>query len=199
MRLPAAALALLALAGCATVPPPATVAGPDIRREVLLGWSAWEARGRVAARTAEGGGQGNLQWVQRGDSARLRLSGPFGAGAWEIEWDPDSLRVRGRDDEELRLGGADAAERFLDEQLGWSFPVASTRYWIRGLADPEADGAMHYDDAGKPLALDQHGWRVLYQEHVLYGALWLPRRLVMESARGRVRLVIDAWKGPVPP
>jgi len=92
-----------------------------------------------------------MLWRQSGDTSLIRVSGPFGAGAYEIRWDPASLTVTSRNGEYTRdFTGADAAEQFLTEQLGWSFPAISTRYWLLGLPDPafqshatrDADGAL---------------------------------------------------------
>lgn len=197
-------LLVLVTAGCALQPPAGLPAlDRDERRAVLLEITRWEARGRIAVRMDETGGQGgsqrggqgNLRWTQDGDTVQLRLSGPFGAGAYEITWDPVRLTIVSRDGSTaLDYAGPDAAERFLAEQLGWSFPVASSRYWLRGLADPASPALETFDEAGRLAALEQHAWRVRYEDYVLHGRLWLPRKLVMENPHGRVRLVVDAWE-----
>jgi outer membrane lipoprotein LolB len=164
------------------------------RQERLLGLGQWEARGRVAIKSADTGGQGSLQWLQTGSAARIRLSGPFGAGAYEINWMPGQLTVSSRGAEAaLEYVGPDAAERFLAEQLGWSFPVTSIRYWLLGLADPAASAAEQSDARGRLVELRQSGWVVRYEDHVQDAATWLPHKLVIEREDLRVRFVIDKW------
>jgi outer membrane lipoprotein LolB len=90
--------------------------------------------------------------------------------------------------------GPDAAERFLARELGWSVPVRSARYWVRGLADPAANAAPLLDELGRLAQLTQSGWQIRYEEYALKDSLWLPRRLVMEGGPARVRLVIDTWQ-----
>ena len=80
---------------------------------------------------------------------RIRLSGPFGAGAYEINWMPGEITVYSRGTEAALVLGPDAAERFLAEQVGWSFPVTSVRYWLLGLADPAAPAAEQVDAGGR--------------------------------------------------
>ena len=96
-RLMAVMTLLATLAGCAARP---TVTAPGVdwpaRSERLAAIRDWEARGRIAIKAATGGGQGDLQWEQRGGETRIRVSVPFGAGAYEIRWDPSSLSVVSR-------------------------------------------------------------------------------------------------------
>jgi outer membrane lipoprotein LolB len=184
------------LAGCATQRPaiPDRTESFAARQERLLGLGQWEARGRVAIKSADTGGQGSLQWLQTGPVARIRVSGPFGAGAYEINWMPGQVTVTSRGAEAvLEYVGPDAAERFLAEQLGWSFPVTSIRYWLLGLADPAASAVEQSDAWGRLLELQQSGWTVRYEDHVQNAATWLPRKLVIEREQLRLRVVIDTW------
>ncbi|MCL4790691.1 MAG: lipoprotein insertase outer membrane protein LolB [Gammaproteobacteria bacterium] len=184
------------LAGCATQRPatPDHAESAAARQAHLLGLAHWEARGRVAIKSADTGGQGSLQWQQTGSVARIRLSGPFGAGAYEINWMPGQITVLSRGAEAaLEYVGPDAAERFLAEQVGWSFPVTSIRYWLLGLADPGAPAATQSDAWGRLLELQQAGWVVRYEDYAQSAATWLPRKLVIEREQLRLRFVIDKW------
>lgn len=184
------------LAGCATrgtISEPA--AEPALRRATLEAIDHWEARGRIALKTPDTSGQGNFAWTQTGERAVLRLSGPFGAGAYEIRWEPARLTVLSKHGEVAAdYTGPDAAERFLHEQLGWSLPVASTRHWLLGLAGPDSPAVETTDAAGLLAGLTQDGWQVRYNEYRPQDGIAMPRKLEFESAAGRIRLVIDAWQ-----
>ena len=186
----------LLLAGCATRPVvPVTPESWAARAATLATMDDWEAHGRIAIRAANGGGQGSLHWEQRGELARIRLSGPFGAGAYLIEWDRERLTVTSRDGEvALDYAGPSAAEQFLYEQLGWWFPAIAARYWLRGLADPAASAVESFDAAGRLAGLDQHGWQVRYEDWQGDALLPMPRRLVIENEQARVRVVLDRWQ-----
>jgi len=166
----------------------------DARRDRLLQLAAWQARGRIAARSDTGGGQGILQWRQLDATTRIRLSGPFGAGSVEIHLDPGLLTVTDKNGTVRQsFSGPDAAEQFLKQQLGWSFPALSTRYWMLGLLDPDYSGRQVFDKRGWLVGLDQNGWMLSYQEFTRYGDDWMPHKLVMRSDRARIRVIIDKW------
>ena len=187
--------AAVLLDGCALRRPQA-LPGVDWaqRRERLLALDAWQARGRIAVKADSGGGQGNLQWEQQGAQARIRVSGPFGAGAYEIRWDPRTLTVSSRNGEFSRdYAGPDAAEQFLTEQLGWSFPAASTRYWLLGVPDPGFPAQETFAPDGQLVALDQNGWAVTYDRYTDQSSLPMPAKITLQNSRARVRLVIDRW------
>lgn len=188
-------LAAVLLGGC-TLRGPKAVPGVDWsqRRERLLALDAWQARGRIAVKAQSGGGQGNLEWQQQGEQARIRVSGPFGAGAYEIRWDPQTLTVTSRNGEFSRdYAGPDAAEQFLIEQLGWAFPAASTRYWLLGVPDPAFPAQETRAADGQLVALDQNGWAVTYERYTAQGNLPMPAKITLQNSRARVRLVIDRW------
>lgn len=192
------------LTGCATrerVSVPAT--SPDERRAAIEAVTMWEARGRIALKTPGASGQGSFTWTQTGDRTVLRVAGPFGADAREVHWDPGRLTVlSGRGEVAADYVGPDAAQRFLDEQIGWSLPIANARRWLLGLAGLESPAVETLDGAGLLAGLVQDGWEVRYDEYwpdvrpdgKPDGKIGLPRKVVLQSAAGRIRLVIDQWQ-----
>lgn len=195
LRSLAGLLAVLIAAGCATRPtmPEAGIAW-DQRELQLIDAPSWRAQGRIAVKSGSDGGQGNIVWVQQGSRTRISLSGPFGAGAYEIEWDDEDVVVYTKAGElSMAYAGRDAVERFLDDQLGWSFPARSMRYWIMGVADPDYAAERSFDETGWLAGIDQHGWVVTYGRFMSVDDGWLPRKVAMENPRARVKLVIDRW------
>jgi outer membrane lipoprotein LolB len=185
--------AVLLLAGC-TLQRPVPPVDWQARTAQLAALESWQARGRIAVKSPDGGGQGDLLWRQEGESARIRVSGPFGAGAWEIRWDPALLTIAGRDGELTRAyTGPDAAEQFLTEQLGWSFPAMSVRYWLLGLPHPAFPAHETRGAAGELLELEQNGWNVRYQQYVRADGIPMPARLTAENELARLRLAVDRW------
>lgn len=184
------------LPGCATrerISEPAT--NPVARRAAIEAVTTWEARGRIALKTPGTSGQGSFSWTQTGDRTVLRVAGPFGADAREIRWDPARLTVLSAKGEVAAdYAGPDAAERFLEAQLGWSLPVANARHWLLGLAGPDSPAVETVDGGGLLADLAQDGWQVRYDEYRPQGRIALPRKLVLQSAAGRIRLIIDQWQ-----
>jgi outer membrane lipoprotein LolB len=189
-------LAVLLVGGCALQPTvPGTSVAWDERRAQLEATSQWEARGRIAVKSSDGGGQGSIQWFQAGVGSRVLLRGPFGAGGYEITWDAERIEVTDKSGEvEAAYSGPNAAEQFLMDQLGWAFPAMSLRYWMLGVPDPEFDSDEQFDTEGWLVGIQQNGWTVDYDGFKAWGDLWLPRRMVLNHDEARVKLVIDDWK-----
>lgn len=186
---------MLSVGGCALRP---TVSGTSVpwaeRRAQLVALETWQARGRIAVKSDTGGGQGNIQWHQVDTRSLVRVSGPFGAGTYEIAWDDDAVEVIGKAGEvRVAYTGPNAAERFLLDQLGWSFPAMSLRYWILGVPDPGFESREQFDADGWLARIEQNGWSIAYDGFEVRNDIWLPRRVVLNNDQARVRLIVDEW------
>ncbi len=192
---PAFVMLLALLSGCATRP--AVTPLPidwAARTAAVAGWTDWSARGRLALKSAAGSGQADFDWQQQGEASRIRVSGPFGAGAYEIGWDAQALSIKSRDGEfSERYAGADAAEQFLAARLGWAFPATSTRWWLLGLPDPASAATTEFAPDGRLASLVQNGWTVTYERYTDAAGVSMPGKVTAESARARLRLVVDRW------
>ena len=186
-------LILLVMAGCTSV---RTVIPSDqqARTAELLAMQSWEIRGRIAFRSGAEGGQANLHWQQAGERSLIRLAGPFGAGAYDVILEPERVSVANADGEQSMVyQGAEAAEQFLQAQLGWSFPAGSTRYWMMGLLDPAAAGEEQRSADGTLVAIQQHGWNVRFDRFKDVQGYVLPVRLELDNANANLRVVITRW------
>ena len=194
MRVVAILLSCFVAAACTSV---RTVGPPDWddRRERLAATDSWQLRGRIAFQNGGDGGQASLSWQQAGEVSRIRLAGPFGAGAYDLLWTPTRVSVADAGGEHaLEYTGVGAAERFLQEQLGWSFPAGSVRYWVMGLLDPAAPGDALFSEAGMLTAIRQHGWDIGIDRYVDVDGLQLPARLKMTAGEARLRIAINDWE-----
>jgi outer membrane lipoprotein LolB len=154
----------------------------EARRGALQGWSGYDLRGRVAVAKGEDGFSGNLRWVQGPASTRLELDGPLGVGGARYEF----------------AAGDDAAA--LEQALGAPVPLASLRYWLLGVPDP--DPALVAQESleqggGRLAALRQAGWEIAYPRYarVAGSRLELPQRIEVRREGLRLRLWVDAWQG----
>jgi outer membrane lipoprotein LolB len=185
---------LLLVAGCVAprqAKPMVDRAGAEAALAALDDFSF---EGRAAIRQGDKGTQATLSWVQRGADAKLRLSGPFGAGAVRVALEGPVLSVE--DSHGTRLAGADA-EVALADILGFAPPIATLRWWLLGLPAPDSQALDSRDEAGRLLRLQQDGWQVDYQEyrdeHFEQGRVAMPRRLRATRGALDLRLVIDNW------
>lgn len=183
------------LAACTTLQP-AVDSDWDARAADLLAVEEWELRGRVAVQSPAEGGQASVRWQQSGDSSRIRFSGPLGAGAYDLLWEPGYVSLTGgKGDQALEYRG-DAVEQFLRDQLGWSFPAGSSRYWVMGLVNPAAAGDVRFDESGMLQGISQHGWDISYERFEVFGGHNLPTRVDLQNADTSVRMAISRWRFP---
>lgn len=193
-----AGLVLFGLGACA--------ATPRLSSAPQLGWSElqqqlatlqyWSFSGRLAIKDANNESwSASLRWQQDGDSYDIQLSGAFGQGA---------ARLFGRDGYaviemvEHSALTADSAEALMQQHLGWYMPVQGLKYWLRGMPEPDSVSQPVFSDVGRLQSLQQSGWQVRYSDYLDVDGLELPRKLELENARLRARLVIDNWQLSVP-
>ncbi len=186
-RLLACGLLMLA-AGCAVRPPPAGELPWPERRELLQSVQDWSMRGRVAIAAADEGLSAGLAWQQSGDSGRIDLSGPFGAGGLQVRYDGERVVVDGAQG----LAAGDAGT-LLESRV----PVQALRYWVLGIPAPGSEHRATLDTGGRLVALVQDGWEIRYDRYQPAGPLTLPTRLDLHSGELRVRLAVSSWQlGP---
>lgn len=173
--------------------------GWETRRDALLALDSWEIRGRIGVKTPDGGGQGNLEWRQGSVDAQLRVSGPFGAGAWELRWnDREAILTDGNGEVAFEYTGEGALDRLLAAKVGWQFPTEQTRYWVLGLAAPGSQSRLSYSADGWLQGLEQDGWQVGFDRFSERSGYWMPRKITVENEQARLRLVVDSWIPGVP-
>lgn len=192
--LTATLLALLLLAGCATrAPDPDTgderPAWRDQSRQVEE-LDRWTLAGKVGLRTPQESTSANLDWAQYPGYFRMLISGPFGSGRNLLEGREGRVSLT---TSEGRFE-AQSPEALMEQQLGWSLPISSLDYWVRGLPAPDAEHERETDAAGYPTRLQQSGWDIEYRDWQQVGDLWLPRRLVMTYDDLRATLVATDWR-----
>lgn len=190
MRAPRGASALLLLAllgsvlsGCASLRQPAAIdsasanAGWASRLQELGAAPGFETSGRIAVKG--GGLSGALRWQQQGEMFRLRIAGPFGAGATLIEGVPSRVKIKNKD---VDLETSEP-QRVLLERTGWPLPLDALRWWVLGIPAPgEALPAAQIDALGRPTEMQQRGWLLRYGDYREAKATALPGRI--EASRG---------------
>ncbi|MGW8128008.1 MAG: lipoprotein insertase outer membrane protein LolB [Stenotrophomonas sp.] len=195
-----------ALAGCGSLatrqPAPSTPvhsttepAVETARLAVLDTVPAWSFQGRVAISKGRNGGNGRIDWQQRGDAYQVSLAAPVTRQSWQLSGGAgQAVRLDGL--EGGPRSGADAGELLL-QATGWDIPVAQLAAWVRGMraADAAAPTYQGYDITGLPRVLEQDGWRIDYLDWYPQDAQRpaLPRRIEAVNGDAKVRLIVDEW------
>lgn len=189
----AAALVVLAFAGCRTLPPAPAASTPwDVRRPALQAQEHFAVKGRVAVATGSTGFNANLRWSQAAEDAHLTIEGPLGIGAVQVNATGSALEVINAKGEHI---GDEPARAELRTRLGFDVPIGSLRYWILGVPRPGSEARETLDVAQQRLSdLDQDGWHVSYGTYTEVDGQALPARLTLEREQVRVRLVVDDWQ-----
>ena len=191
------ALALL-LPGCAWAPwrrdepLPSPPEPPD---DVI---DRWRAIGKLAARTGDGQSSwsGTVDWRQDRDDFLLRLSGPFGQGALQVDGRPGKVELTTARGERRT---ARTPEALLKMELGWDLPASSLRHWITARARPGVPvEEWALDEGGRLASLAQQGWRVDYRYRADPGAdaggSSLPDRITLRGEDIVVRIAVRDWR-----
>lgn len=181
-------LAGLWLAGCTALP--AQFHG---EREKMAAF-ALEARFALRHTPANGNAQssgGRLSWQHSEQSERLLLANPLGIGIAEIDARPGLANLTTSDGKSWTASSPDA---LLEHVTGQALPISRLPAWLLGR---HGDGEMTRDPLGRPLRLQEAGWRVDYS-YDSDEPNALPARLTLSDGAGlELRLRIEAWR-PLP-
>ncbi len=164
-----------------------------MRRPALQTLEHFGLNGRVAVAVGNQGFNAGLRWTQSAAVTHLALTGPLGAGGVEVTAHGDDLSVITSNGKHL---GNAAARTQLEDKLGFEPPLASLRYWVLGVPDPDpaAPASVQLDSQQRITQLTQDGWQIDYTAYMPVGAEWLPRLLTLRRQDVRVRMVVDGWQ-----
>lgn len=179
----------LALAGCATLPPPSPLPSAA-RLETPLQIKSFHLSGRIGTKYQGEGFYGNLRWRHSPSADEIFILSPLGQGVAQIVQDASGVTLT---TSEPRVYHAEDAEDLTMEVLGWRLPLAGLRYWVLGLAAPGSAAAVSRDASGRPARLVQDAWQIDYQGFEAVRGVSLPRKIEMRRGELEIKLVVDRW------
>jgi outer membrane lipoprotein LolB len=171
-----AVAAALAATACAEL----TARAPDERVE-------FEFTARFAARYRDEAASGQLAWRHDRAADEVLISSPLGQGLARVTRRGDEVTLVTADDR--RYAAADA-ETLTEQVLGFRLPLRGLADWVRARPAEGAPAQSTYDAAGRLAALEQHGWRIEYQEY----EAGRPARLRLRYPGLELRLAISEWR-----
>lgn len=167
------------------------------RQKILSTLQSWDLTGRIGVQTEKDSWQASLRWDQSPDSYAIRLSTPLGQEVMQLHGNASGVTMRTSDGEEL----AEDAETLMTKRLGWSLPVSGLRYWVLGVADPQAPlpatADKELDGLGRLTRLHQSGWDIEFRRYVTVNNVELPDKIFLSNKQGvqlNVRLAVEQWE-----
>jgi outer membrane lipoprotein LolB len=179
------ALALAALAGCATVAP----VSPPIAVEIE---SAFDVSGRLSARHGSDGVTVNFTWAHAPGEDRFEVATPLGQIVARLSGDERGVRVERPGEATREFADWSALTRNV---FGVAIPVDGLAAWIQGVPVANAGFDLEHDASGRALVLRQQGWYIVYA-YPDDSVSARPLRLVMrypDSEPIEVRIVVDSF------
>jgi outer membrane lipoprotein LolB len=192
LRFGAVALGCVLLTACVATRVPAVHLTSQVQRAALQALDSFAVQGRIAASRAGEGFNASLDWQQRAAASRVQLSGPLGFGALQLQLESGELTLTSRG-ETLR---GEAAVAVVEQQLGFSPPLAALRFWILGVPAPHATIENEQVGVeGELVELSQLGWVLRFesyaQQRTHAGLARMPARLIATRDDLRLRLIVD--------
>lgn len=192
------ALLVLLLAACAATTPgkapdsAAHTADWHTQQTQLAALTVWRVSGKIALRSANASESARINWQQQEDNSRIKLNGPLGIGAMDIESDGQTLVItQGKDVRILDVSTPEAV--FIN--TGWELPLQALPYWLKGLPSPDFPiDELTLNAQGKNIErLAQNGWLISYTQYADAGPLSLPAKVVAERDDMRLKLILQTW------
>jgi outer membrane lipoprotein LolB len=185
---------LLLLSGCAQPPQstPLTSSWPQ-RQQQLSALNTWQFRGHVVFKMPERKFSANVYWQQEQDSYQVMLFGPLGFNAVNLDGLPGKVHLN---DGDGHVYEASSPEELMQKQLGWSLPISSLYYWVRGLPAPGPVTRVSYDVYHRINTLEQDGWQIHYEAYQRLQLFELPKEITFTQVKFYMHLTIegDSWQ-----
>lgn len=178
------AAAVFCLHGCSVTPEKPLQVFQLEGRQHLQQLQRWAFEGRLAVADEKDSVSLSIVWRHGLDQDDIELAGPLSQGRTKISVSPGQVTV---DDGESRNVYYGEAEQVFAEQLGVDIPVASLRFWVLGVNEPE----QSYIE--QPGGFNQAGWSVRYREMQNGSAEELPKKITAEKDKAKIKLIVDQW------
>ncbi len=200
-RLAALSLSLMILlGGCTSTEKLEQASSPfmDEHTRNLSQLTHWQIAGKIRLKTAESSDSANIQWLQRGDSYSLTLSGPFGQTGAMLEGTPYQVVLTIPDEGSF---SDRSPESLLYNHFGWDLPLSSLFYWVRTLPAPGSDYRSELNSEQQVARLQQDGWDIHYDRYRTVNSSGadtpkLPGRMKIAKGKLELTFIINQWSLP---
>ena len=158
----------------------------------LMNISSWKISGVIGIKYNDKADSANYIWQQKGADFYIKIYGPLGVGAVEINGDNNSVVLTDSDGKKTT---SDNVENLLNQKLGWSVPVNGLVYWVKGITQPNTQKQTKYDQQNLLENLQQDGWDIDYKNYKLVdGKYPLPSKVFMTRDDITIKVIIKSWE-----
>lgn len=202
------AVALL-LSACQTIPGPVLNPESGWRRDEayfdatklkLEALKQWRYTAKIGITTPVVREVANMVWEFSDQSNDIRLFGPLGIGAVNLQFDQYGVMLSDNSGAQHR---GHSAQDLLTDIVGWPIPIDALSSWLHVLPDSTAVYRYKLNQAATELTtLEQLGWQIKYSSYRLYGggdsAVMRPRKITAtkvlpDKSKLIVKLVSKSW------
>lgn len=163
---------------------------PLKQRQVLVSnQQSWNINGAVGIQQNGKAQIGTFTWQQNRNNYLINIYGPLNFGRIAIQGMPGRVTI-------FKPNGTYSArtpEELMRQQLGWYLPISNMFFWVRGLPAPGPITRQTQDNYGHLVYLQQQGWTIQFQEFTSQNNVDLPRKIIFDNQRLRVKMVIKNW------
>ena len=202
-------VALSLLSACTQIPTkPSVPAGPATsantkenlwkqRQRLLVNDVSWNLKSKIALRFREENTSFGLNWAQKAvQHYIMQITNPITGGlVAELSRDKSGVLLLTNDGKTSRDTDE---ERLLKRQTGISLPLKGLQYWVRGLASPQyKTNKLVLDNFGRPISLQQAGWKISYSRYLSNKSNAMPRKVVITRDEDNVylKMIAKQWQG----
>lgn len=188
---------ILLLAGCASKPvtepiPESTEQAWEHQQQLMNEIDSWEIQGKFSIKQSQRLTSANITWRQSSPHRyEIALIGPLGQGSVLLSGYANRVVLK---DARGKTDTASNAQDLLYKHTGWSLPIESLYYWVRGLPDPQYPHQYVLNEYGQLAQLQQHGWTLAYDTYQQYDGYFVPRKISLNYPATRITLLLRAWQ-----
>lgn len=190
------------LSACTSVSTPTSVITPAAilqaptwaeRQPQLSSLTAWQLQGAMGVQQNTKRWSASVNWQQQNASNyKIRLYGPFGAGAVELQGKPGQVSLVSNQNPKPVI--ANNPEVLIAKETGWQLPVSNLYYWVRSIPAPGSSAQLSFDELHRVSQLKQDGWQVQYLDYRTVNGMDLPAKMLLTNAPFTIKLVIKQWQ-----
>jgi len=189
---------LLVVLSCATLDSPPKSGGKlprDLATERKASYETideWNIRGRISIQQGDDGFFAGLEWRQKGKAFDIKLFDPLGRQAAWLRGNKINVSLDTAKGEKIN---AQNPEQLLLEHLGWTLPIRSLLYWVKGLPDPTTlVWREEYDTQGRIRLIQQANWNVRFIKYLTNDHKSFPKLIRLEHQDFKMKLLVQEWQ-----